>query len=668
MRRTLAFVLVGLVALAGCEQTPTPTSAPPSPTPVPTVTASATPTAAPAALPIVVGMFLPPFFPSLFYSMGNMSGFRSPGFRTDLPIQLVYNGLYRYDESIDPVPDLAAEPCDVSADGLTITCRLVEASFHDGTPMTADDVAFTYEVARRQEPDCEVAFLTCLGAMLDSATALDARTVEFKLKKPNATFITLALPQVMIESRKVIEAAYAPLGARAASLKGSVYTAAADRIDEQFNSEHPDCEGALKGVDELFAAAGIDAVSRDAFIDAEGQLDACAYGEIISAPLRAIGASVQATGLDALAKAYVALPFNRAPVGTGPFRFAGLTGGESATFTAFDGYHFGAPATPRIDIRIERDPETAVKRLQTGEFQWLTLPPRGSELLAAAQAQPGTKLATFPEAGSTMLMYNLRKGRLFADPNLRAAMELCINKPETVDTATHGQGQVVYSPVDPVSWAYQPDLVHPERNVAEARRLIEASGWAPAKDGVYARGGRRLATTIFVLGADAERVTFMDLVAAQVRECGIDLEVVPKSQQAVLAWLGRYPHIPGGQKQPFDAVFIGWGESFDPDDATWSSAEISSAKKPLGLNTMGFSDPKVDDLLERGRSTYDQRERARIYRELQDVLAADRPVLWGWALSTTDMLDQRITLTDGEPNLGSRMWMWQLEKVVLPGS
>ena len=56
--------------------------------------------------------------------MSNWSG-RAPGFRLELPIQLVYDGLYRYDASFEPVPDLAADPCDIADDGLTIRGRLV---------------------------------------------------------------------------------------------------------------------------------------------------------------------------------------------------------------------------------------------------------------------------------------------------------------------------------------------------------------------------------------------------------------------------------------------------------------------------------------------------------------------------------------------------------------
>ena len=60
--------------------------------------------------------------------------------------RFVYSGVYRLDDTLSPVPDLAVEPCPVSADLVVVTCVLRDASFHDGTPVTADDVAFTYRL------------------------------------------------------------------------------------------------------------------------------------------------------------------------------------------------------------------------------------------------------------------------------------------------------------------------------------------------------------------------------------------------------------------------------------------------------------------------------------------------------------------------------------------
>ncbi len=61
--------------------------------------------------------------------------------------RLVYGSLYGSDGRGNAIPDLADGPCFVpGSDGAVIRCRLVETTFHDGTPLTADDVVYTYQV------------------------------------------------------------------------------------------------------------------------------------------------------------------------------------------------------------------------------------------------------------------------------------------------------------------------------------------------------------------------------------------------------------------------------------------------------------------------------------------------------------------------------------------
>jgi ABC-type transport system substrate-binding protein len=649
-RRAAPLLLAAL--LAGCGQV--------SPTVSPTASA---PRAAGETL--VMGLGIPPFAVSPLVRISNAQPGRFIPY-IDLLMRFVYNALYRYDDTLTPVPDLASEPCEIASDQVTITCRIAEATFHDGTPLTADDVVFTYELARR-EPECLFAVHTCPGQMLESVRAVDERTVEFRLTAPNATFMTLVLPSVLIESRKVIEAAYAPLAERAPSLDAAEYEAAAEAlVAPPREGQERDCEGGLADSEALFEAAGLEPLPREMFNRGDGSFDACMYADTTSVMLRAVGQSLGASGLDAIALAYRTLSHNAAPVGTGPWRFSGVEDGNRGIFEAFEDYHRGPPATPRLEFRVLReDPVAQRQMVLDGELDWYPIPVIFPETVEALRDAPNLQFTDYPDTTFFMLAFNVREGRLFADQNLRAALELCIDKPATVDAATDGTGDVLYSPVDPVSWAYDPDIPRPERDVDEARRLIEESGWIEGDDGIYTREGRRLATDVFVRDDDAQRIEFMDLVSEQVGDCGIELNVVPADGESVLDPISEYPHIPGGYEEPFDAIFYGWAHALDPHDTLFHSSAITSEEQRSTFNIMGFSDPRVDALLDEGIATYDLRERARIYREYQRLLAEQRPVLFGWSARQYDALDARLALTDGEINTSSRHWYWELEKLVL---
>jgi ABC-type transport system substrate-binding protein len=80
---------------------------------------------------------------------------------------------------------------------------------------------------------------------------------------------------------------------------------------------------------------------------------------------------------------------------------------------------------------------------------------------------------------------------------------------------------------------------------------------------------------------------------------------------------------------------------------------------------MGLANPRVDELLEEGVATYDQRERTRIYHELQRVFAEERLMLFAWADNAHEHISTRLGSVDGELNFVSREWPWELEKLVL---
>lgn len=97
----------------------------------------------------------------------------------------IYQGLLTYDFDLTPRPGLAKE-WTVSDDGLTYTFKLHEnVKWHDGKPFTARDVIFsTQECLPAIHSRARVNF-----AGVESATALDDHTVQYKLKTPFVAFL-----------------------------------------------------------------------------------------------------------------------------------------------------------------------------------------------------------------------------------------------------------------------------------------------------------------------------------------------------------------------------------------------------------------------------------------------------------------------------------------------
>lgn len=100
------------------------------------------------------------------------------------------------------VPDLATS-WDIATDGLTYTFHLRAAKFSDGSPVTAGDVAWS--INRAKKYDGGWGFLI---TAVKSVTATDATTVTVKLSKPHAPLLAdlamyafSALPQKLVQSQ-----------------------------------------------------------------------------------------------------------------------------------------------------------------------------------------------------------------------------------------------------------------------------------------------------------------------------------------------------------------------------------------------------------------------------------------------------------------------------------
>jgi glutathione transport system substrate-binding protein len=115
----------------------------------------------------------------------------------------VYRGLFNYNTEGVASPELA-ESYSVSDDKLTYTFKLRDAKFHNGDPVTAEDVKFSLE--RILNPDTGATFFNQMS-VIDKIEVIDDKTVAVTLKAPTAPFIDyLALPESAIVSKSWTEA------------------------------------------------------------------------------------------------------------------------------------------------------------------------------------------------------------------------------------------------------------------------------------------------------------------------------------------------------------------------------------------------------------------------------------------------------------------------------
>ncbi len=588
--------------------------------------------------------------------------------------QFIGTGLYQYDASLTPIPDLAADICETSEDEITWTCTLRDATFHNGDPVTADDVVFTYNLAKSE--NCRFNPSICLAPFLESATAIDEKTVEFQLIEPYAPFATVILPSIAIDSEAVVTAAYEDFRGEAEGADPAAVAAAAEALGAATGAEEPDaaaCEAALADAESVLGDAGVELPSRDDFNtggEAGDEFDPCAYGGALVDLLSQVQAALESEGLDAIAQTYPLLSFNSEPVGTGPWMCEPgcLQPGESLTLVAFADYYGGAPATETIVMPIITDDIQGANAVQAGQVDWkysLT-----ADAYEALKDDPNIQFAEYPDFGYFGLQYNLRPGRLFADLGARQAVQYCIDKAATVDQATNGQGVPIEADIPPASWAYNPDLQPVDRDVAAAIGFLEDAGWTVETDadgnatGPATRDGTTFDTDVYVRAGRPDRIAFMELLRDQVIDCGIKINVIEGDFATVLLPLLTFPHIPPNATEPYDAYFGGWGTSLDPDPfSLFHSSQCTTEEQPELYNYICFQNEEADRLIDAGLVTSDQDERAALYQEFEQIMFDEQPYLFAWSDVAREALDVNLESTAGGLELGSPLWHWQLESL-----
>ena len=119
------------------------------------------------------------------------------------PFAFVYDPLLWMDEfTLDPTPWLA-ERWEIAPDGKTYTYFLrKDIKWHDGTPLTADDVVFSL-IAYRDDPDSGTARFFPL--MKKDPVAVDQYTVKVELDGTSGDFILNASNQFIVQKKQFAE-------------------------------------------------------------------------------------------------------------------------------------------------------------------------------------------------------------------------------------------------------------------------------------------------------------------------------------------------------------------------------------------------------------------------------------------------------------------------------
>lgn len=325
---------------------------------------------------------------------------------------------------------------------------------------------------------------------------------------------------------------------------------------------------------------------------------------------------------------------SRSGRGAGPYVVRELT--STHAVLAVNPHYFGtAPKVPVVEIKFVRDASARLLMLVGGSADLIQNGVR-LDLLDELTARPRVQLAAAPSVLLTYLMMN-NADPLLRDARVRQAIALAIDRPAIVAAKFGGRAQLATGLLPPGHWAYADDAVRWDRDLARARALLDEAGLRDP-DGAGPAPRVRL---VYKTSADAFRVTVARVLAAQLAEVGIEVEVRAFEFATFFADVKR---------GSFQLASMQTGEISEPDYYYnyFHSSRIPDARNPDGGNRWRYANPEVDRLAEAGRRELDRERRRAIYGELQRIVARDVPIVPLWhednvVLTNVDVQGYTIT-------------------------
>jgi peptide/nickel transport system substrate-binding protein len=279
-------------------------------------------------------------------------------------------------------------------------------------------------------------------------------------------------------------------------------------------------------------------------------------------------------------------------IGTGPFKLVSWDRGERLVFEANDDYFLGRPAIDRVVFRPIPETGTRLAALEAGDIDIAAnVPPEYTDV-----APPDVDIVTVSGTRVFYLGMNIEMAP-FDDVRVRRAMNYAVDVEEIAEALLYGFARPIDGPLFPAVFGHKPTPVY-SYEPETATALLEEAGFASGFE--------------FTLDVAPILSEVAEAVAGQLARVGISASV---NVMEINALYDKYE--PGGSQ----AFLTSWGNSELDADATLAR-NLWSERVNAYTN---YSNPVVDELIERGAVELDPDTRARLYHDALDIIVADAP-------------------------------------------
>ncbi|MBA2565211.1 MAG: glycogen synthase GlgA [Gemmatimonadetes bacterium] len=319
---------------------------------------------------------------------------------------------------------------------------------------------------------------------------------------------------------------------------------------------------------------------------------------------------------DVPAAGMTSAPFNRAPVGNGPFRLASWKANQSLVFVPNPDFpaDLGGPALlDRLVFRVIPEQTTLITELRGGGVDLTRgVPPQEARAIDAA---PDLRVVEYDDRSFVYIAWNTRDA-LFSDPRVRLALSLAIDREQLVEALLYGYGKVAVSYVLPevAPWAVDPDLEPLPYAPDSARALLAAAGWSDHDgDGVLDRDGRPFRFTVATNKGNDLREDIAVILQSDLRKVGV--QAVPQ----LVEWTVFLGQINDKKFQAYVSSWVYDSFKLDPSDVFHSRAIEGK------YNRSSYANPAADSLMDLALATPDRDAARPLWYRFQRIVRDEAP-------------------------------------------
>lgn len=283
--------------------------------------------------------------------------------------------------------------------------------------------------------------------------------------------------------------------------------------------------------------------------------------------------------------------YGRNPIGSGPYKLVEWTEGQQMVVERNPHYFGKQPFFNKITF-LFTDEDTSFAAARAGKVHMIVVPQslahqklENMHLHAVKSVDNrGLLLPSIPNTGEITADGLPIGNSVTADPAIRRAINLAIDRNALVEGVLEGYGRPAYGVCDGLPWD-NPDNALVDGNTVEAIKILEEAGWQDKDgDGIREKGDLKAEFTIVYPAGRSIRQYLALACGDMLKKIGIKTKIEGKAN---FAEIRKIMHR--------DVVVFGWG-SHDPIELYHLYSSKYAGK---GYNNAGFyKNMKVDEHLE----------------------------------------------------------------------